>query len=48
MTTTFTTSQMGVIRTLYDLCDNIVTEEADVAKEITHVNHALSACGYPS
>ena len=40
--------KLRVIHTLYDCCDNIFTEEADVAKEITHVNHALDACSYPS
>ena len=37
--------KLGVIRTLYDHCDNIVTQETDAAKEIDHVNHALGACG---
>ena len=40
--------KLGVISTLYDQCDNIVTEETDTANEIDHVNHALGACGYPS
>ena len=40
--------KLGVIQTLYDQCDNIVTEEVDAAKEITHVDHALCACGCPS
>ena len=40
--------KVGVIGTLYDRCDNIVTEKADVAKVIDNVNRALGACGYPS
>ena len=40
--------KLGVIRMLYDRCDNIVTEEADAVEEIDHVNHALEVCGYPS
>ena len=28
----------------FDRCNNIVT---DAVKDITHVNHALSKCGYP-
>ena len=40
--------KMDVIHTLYDHCDNIVTEEADAAKEIDHVNRALGTCSYPS
>ena len=39
--------KLGVIRTLYDRCNNIVTELADTVKEITNVNQALSKCGYP-
>ena len=31
----------------YDRCDNIVTEEADAAAEIIHVEKALKRCGYP-
>ena len=40
--------KLSVICNLYDLCDNIVTEEADAAEEIDHVKHALGASGYPS
>ena len=39
--------KLGVIRTLYDRYDNIVTEEADAEAEITHVDKALGWCGYP-
>ena len=39
---------MCVIRTLYEQCDNIVTEEVDAAKEIDRVNRALGACSYLS
>ena len=38
---------LGFIHTNYDRCDNIVTEEADTAGEITHVDKALGRCGYP-
>ena len=34
--------------TLYDSCDNILTEEVDAAEEIDHVNHALGAFSYLS
>ena len=40
--------KLGVICTLYNHCDNIVTEEANATKEIAHGNHALGACSYPS
>ena len=39
--------KLGVIHTLYDWCDNIVTEEVDAAEEIIHVDKALERCGYP-
>ena len=40
--------KLGVIRTLCNHYDNIVTEEVDATKEIAHVNHALGACSYLS
>ena len=40
--------KLRVICTLYDRCDNIVTDEADTAAEITHVDKALDRCGYPT
>ena len=39
--------KLGVICTLYDWCDNIVTEEADAAAEIIHVDKALGRYGCP-
>ena len=39
--------KLGVIRTLYNCCDNVVIEQENVVKEIEHVNKALSKCGYP-
>ena len=39
--------KLGVICTLYDWCNNIITEEADAVTEITHVEKALKRCGYP-
>ena len=38
--------KLGVICTLYDWC-NIITEVADAAAEITHVEKALKRCRYP-
>ena len=40
--------KLGVIRTLYDRCDNIVTDPKDAKLEVQHVNQALGKCGYPS
>ena len=40
--------KLGIIRTLYDICDNIVTDPDDVKLELQHVNQALGKCGYPS
>ena len=39
--------KLGIIRTLYDWCDNIIMEEDEMAAEIIHVNKALGRCGYP-
>ena len=39
--------KLGVIRILYDKCNNIVTDLADTVKEITHVNQALSKYEFP-
>ena len=38
---------LGVIQTLYNWCNNIVTDPSDTVKEITHVNQALSKFWYP-
>jgi hypothetical protein len=40
--------KLGVIRTLYDRSDNIVTDPSDASDEIDHVNKALNKCGYPT
>ena len=39
--------KLGVIRTLYDRKDSIVTEEADKTKEEGIIKQALTTCGYP-
>ena len=39
--------KLGVIRTLYDRKNNIVTEEADKREEEKKVQKALETCGYP-
>ena len=39
--------KLGIIRTLSERKDNIVTEEADRKKEEEHVDKALTLCGYP-
>ncbi len=39
--------KLGVIRTLLDRCNEIVTEEEDRNAEIQHVKTALERCGYP-
>ena len=40
--------KLSIIRTLYDWCDNIVTDPEDAKAEVEHVNSALEKCGYPS
>ncbi len=39
--------KMGVIRTLYDRKDNIISEECDRKEEEKKVQSALKTCGYP-
>ncbi|CAH1272571.1 Hypp4886 [Branchiostoma lanceolatum] len=39
--------KLGVIRTLLDRCNAVVTEEQDKQLETQHVERALSRCGYP-
>ena len=39
--------KLGVIRTLFDRKDNLVTEEADKDQEEQKVQTALQLCGYP-
>ncbi|XP_072046538.1 uncharacterized protein [Amphiura filiformis] len=40
--------KLGVVRTLLDRKDAIVTEEADKEEEEKKINEALTQCGYPS
>ena len=39
--------QLGVIRTLYDRKNRVITEEEDMKEEEEKVNNALEICGYP-
>ncbi|XP_066263270.1 uncharacterized protein [Branchiostoma lanceolatum] len=39
--------KIGVVRTLTDRANVIVTEESDKTLEIEHIHNALSTCGYP-
>ena len=39
--------KLGVIRTLLNRCNSIVSEEEDRKQEETHVKEALQKCGYP-
>jgi hypothetical protein len=39
---------LGVVRTLYERSDNIVTDLDDQKEEIAHIDQALKRCGYPS
>jgi hypothetical protein len=39
--------KLGVIRTLLDRNDSIVTEDSDRVKEEQHIRTALANCGYP-
>ena len=39
--------KIGVIRTLLDRCETLVTEEEDKRKEREHIKEALTRCGYP-
>ena len=40
--------KLGVIKTLLDRCNNIVSEPEDREKEVEHITKALEICGYPS
>ena len=40
--------KLGVVRTLYERSDNIVTDEKYRQEEIKQINKALLNCGYPS
>ncbi|XP_072023428.1 uncharacterized protein, partial [Amphiura filiformis] len=39
--------KLGVVRTLLDRSESLVTEETDRQKEETNIREALSGCGYP-
>jgi len=40
--------KLGVIRTLFNRCQNVVTEEEDRRQEKEHITSALKKCSYPS
>ena len=40
--------KLGVIKTLLNRCNNIVSEPEDREKEVEHITKALERCGYPS
>ena len=40
--------KLGVVRTLLDTKDTIVTEEEDKWKEDSKIKKALNQCGYPN
>ena len=40
--------KLGVVRTLHNRANTIVTDPRDKQEEVSHVNEALAACGYPS
>ena len=40
--------KLGVVRTLIDRCEGIVTEEEDKQAERTTIKDALGVCGYPA
>ncbi|KAI8505985.1 hypothetical protein Bbelb_163380 [Branchiostoma belcheri] len=39
--------KLGVIRTLMNRCNSVVTEEEDKERETQHIKRALIRCGYP-
>ena len=39
--------KLGIVRTLLNRCDTIVTEEQDKKKEQKHIHSAMKTCGYP-
>ena len=39
--------KLGVVRTLFDRCLNIVTDTVDQQQELEHIASALTVCGYP-
>jgi len=40
--------KLGVIRTLLNRCENVVTEEEDQRQEEEHITSALKKCSYPA
>ena len=38
--------KLGVVRTLLDRCNKIVTEDQDKAEEVNNIKRALNQCGY--
>ncbi len=40
--------KLGVVRTLLDRCNNVITEQGDKEQEEQKIKHALSRCGYPN
>ena len=40
--------KLGVIRTLLNRCENVVTEEEDWRQEEEHIASALKKCTYPA
>ena len=38
--------KLGVLRTLLDRCENVVTEEEKITEKET-ISEALKVCGYP-
>jgi len=40
--------KLGVIRTLHNRCENVVTEEEDQRQEEEHITSALKKCSYPA
>ena len=39
--------KLGVVRTLYERSDNIVTDPEDQKEDIAHIDQALTQSGYP-
>ena len=40
--------KLGVIRSLFNRCENVVTEEEDRRQEEEHITSALKKCSYPA
>ena len=39
--------KLGAVRTMYDRCENLVSEHTDKAEEVAHIDQAFMRCGYP-